>query len=202
MLDHISEHLSTQAMARYLLKQMRQPNAQQVLYITRGKKPDYVCDLLFHGLRSILDRGCIDAAKISWMYDSMPVAQTSKIYGCGFTYSRHLSEIDIDRANIKQRIAKREFDLIVFGSVNRCHDLLPHARRYYDPQEIALIDGEDSPFIIGYHNRVNEGGPRRSRKTARQLPLKDIVKQGIYFKRELDHAVLMDYGAVLSPRFD
>jgi hypothetical protein len=194
ILDHVQRELTTTAMARYVLGKAGRPDAKRILYLSHGRKPDYICDLLFHGLRSILGEGCIDAKKLWWMYDSADPARTGTLYGRGFTYSRHLPELEMDRGSIRGRLRKREFDLVVFGSINRCSDLLPTVRRYYDRDEVLLIDGEDQCKILGWSKKHNP--PQRRWATARKLPANQIVKQGIYFKRELDHAVLMAYNTV------
>ena len=191
MLDHMREHLTTTAMARYVLEKAGHANAKRVLYLTHGRKPDYVCDLLFHGMRSLLGEGCVDAKKIWWMYDSASPEKVGKLYGRGFTYSRHLPDLSVDRGSIQERLRKREFDLVVFGSANRCSDLLPLVRRYYEREQVVLVDGEDNCKLIGWSKKHNP--PKRRLTTAMRLPATQIVKQGICFKRELDHAVLMAY---------
>ncbi|MGB0767789.1 MAG: hypothetical protein ACPGYV_08770 [Phycisphaeraceae bacterium] len=192
LLDHTRTHLTTAAMARYVLDKAGRPDATRVLYVASGNKPDYLCDLLFHGMRTILGPGCVDANKLWWMYQSASPKRVGKLYGNGFTYSRHLDEIDLDRTAIKARLAKREFDLVVFGAVNRCHDLLPEVRRHYDREEVVLVDGEDHCRLVGWSKKINP--PKRRPTTARRLPPDQIVKQGICFKRELDHAAVIAYG--------
>jgi len=189
MLDHVRTNMTTKAMARYVLEQSGHANARRVLYVSGVKKPDYQCDTLFHGMRSLLGEGCVDVGKIWWMYDSASEEEVGKLYGQGFTYSRHLPDIDINRSSIKKRIAAHEFDLVIFGSINRCHDLLPHVREHYDREEVVLIDGEDYCRPVGWSRKHNP--PQRKWSTARKLPRGEIIKQGICFKRELDHAVLM-----------
>lgn len=192
MLGYTRKQLSTRAMAGYVLKQAGHEDAKTVLYLSDGKKPDYLCDLLFHGMRQRLGEGCVDANKSWWVYDSASAERVGALYGNGFTYTRHLPDIDIDRSAIKQRIAKHAFDVVVFGSVGRCHDLLPLVRKHYEREEVILIDGEDSDRLIGWSNKVNV--PKRRRDTAMRLPANEIIKQGICFKRELDHAAVLSYG--------
>jgi len=187
ILDHTLKNLTTVAMAQYVLDKAGHSQAKNVLYISGARKPDYLCDMLFHGIRSLLGGGCVDVEKIWWMYHNTSAEKVGQLYGHGFTYSRHLPDLDINRNSIKQRIAKHEFDLVVFGSVHRCHELLPHVRRYYERDEVVLVDGEDHCRLVGYHR------PKRSWLTARKLPRGEILKQGIYFKREIDHATLISH---------
>ena len=190
-LDHTRQHLSTKAMASYVLDKAGHRDAKSVLYISSARKPDYICDLLFHGMRSLLGEGCVDVAKIWWMYNNADPQKVGKLYGRGFTYSQHLPDLSVDRGSIKKRIAKRDFDVIVFGSVNRCHDLLPYVRRFYEREQVILVDGEDYCRLVGWSKKHNP--PIRRFDTARRLPREQIVKQGVCFKREIDLAVLMAY---------
>lgn len=192
ILDHTREHLSTRALARYVLDKSGHGQAKTALFVSNGRKPDYLCDLLFHGLRETLGAGCIDANKNWWVYDSADPDRVGQLYGNGFTYTRHLPDIDVDRSEIKAKVAKRLFDVVVFGSVGRYHDLLPLVRRHYDREEVILIDGADSSRLIGWSKHDNV--PKRNLITARQLPPNAIAHQGIYFKRELDHAAVLAYG--------
>lgn len=192
MLDHIRRHTTTVAMADYLLRRMGKPDAKSVLYLASGKKTDYVCDMLFHGLRERLGAGCVDANKLGWMYQSYPKSQRGNLYGKGFTYAGHLAEIDIDRGDINRRIAQREFDLVVFGSATRYNDLLPRVRQHYARDEVALIDGEDYLRQTGTSKATR---PKMNWKVARQYAPIDLAYQGVYFKREMDDALLIDFAA-------
>ena len=196
LLHHTRKYLSTRAMAKYVLDKAGHADAKSVLFISGGKKPDYLCDLLFQGVRELLGAGCVDANKSWWVYDSASDQRVGQLYGNGFTYTRRLPDIDIDRRDIKQRIAKRAFDVVVFGAVRRCHDLLPHVRKHYEREEVILIDGEDSSRVVGWSK--NENVPSRDLLTARRLPAAQIVKQGVYFKRELDHAAVIAYDTMVK----
>ncbi|MFK7789309.1 MAG: hypothetical protein AB8C95_07465 [Phycisphaeraceae bacterium] len=191
-IDHTKQHLTTRVMADYVLDKSGHAQAKSVLFISNGQKPDYLSDLLFIGLRQRLGAGCMDVKKVWWTYDTADAQRVGQLYGNGFTYTRHLPEIDIDRTNIKQRIAKHEFDAVVFGSVTRCHDLLPLVRKHYEREEVILIEGEDSNRLIGWAK--NQNVPKRRPDTAMKLKPQDIIRQGILFKRELDQAALMSYG--------
>lgn len=190
MLGHLKVHSTTQAIASYLLRQMGKPDAKSVLFLSSGKKIDYACDLLFHGLRELLGAGCVDHGKLWWMYNSATPQQRANMYGRGFTYSGHLDDIDINRTDIRKRIQQREFDLVVFGSATRHCDMLPYVRQYYDHDEVALIDGEDYCRLTGWTKQYepNMGLLARRRMKPTQLPY-----LGVYFKRELDDAVILDY---------
>ncbi|MEM1355972.1 MAG: hypothetical protein AAGH88_13950 [Planctomycetota bacterium] len=192
MLDQLREHATTRAIADYLLRQMGKPAAKNVLFLASGTKTDYLCDLLFHGLRERLGAGCVDANKLAWMYRSYPAERRGDLYGNGFTYAGHLEDVEIDRADIARRIAQRSFDLVVFGSVTRCNDLLPLVREHYAHDEVALVDGEDYLRQTGTTKATRA---KMSWKVARRYKPIDLAYQGVYFKRELDDALLIDFAA-------
>ena len=87
-------------------------------------------------------------------------ADRAQMYGKGMTLYAELPDIEVDRIDIPRKIATRYFDLVIYGSIHRCHDYLHEVRSMYPPNRIVFIDGEDHP---GYLQGL--GGP--------------------YFKREL-----------------
>lgn len=192
IINHVRTHLTTTAMARYVLKQMRQPDAQSVLFLGDGSKADHTSNLLFHGLRSLLGPACVDAPKLAWMYEDFPAAKCHKLHGRGFTYARKLPAIDINRTQIARRIKKQAFDLIVFGSVHRRCSLLHLARRFYDREQIALIDGEDHNRKVGTYRSTR---PSHRAIALRRIPHDHIAHEGVYFKRELDDAFVIEFAA-------
>src|ERR1700739_426631 len=100
----------------------------RVLYISGGQGPDYLCDMLFHGLRSELGDGVIDDVRLWYMYANEFGAgkkDRSQLYGRGFTlYGLLRSDSGIDRTDIESKIRSRFFDLVIYGSIHRCAHLL------------------------------------------------------------------------------
>jgi len=192
IVDHVRAHLTTTAMARYVLKQMGQPDVKKVLFVGDSHKADHLSNLLFHGLRSLLGEGCVDAPKLAWMYDNFSVKACTRLHGMGFSFARKLPNIDVDRSSITARLKRRAFDLIVFGSAHRHCDLLHTARRYYDRHQIALVDGEDHNRKVGAHKKNR---PAYRLTTLRRLPPDHLAHQGVYFKREMDDAFVIEFAA-------
>jgi len=122
---------------------------------------DYQCDSLFHGLRSSHGAAVLDVPRIDHLYTDYS-GDPEKLYGRGFTMTRLLPEILIDRERIPERISAHEFDLIIYGSVCRAVPYLQRVTSSYAPHEILFIDGEDQPDLI-----------------------LDLTQRGLYFKREL-----------------
>ena len=47
--------------------------------------PDYLCDCLFHGLRTLFGNTVVDINKIQYMYTTFPEVEKSQLYGKGFS---------------------------------------------------------------------------------------------------------------------
>ena len=137
----------------------------KILYISKGRKPDYQCDMLFHGLRTLLGPDVVDVSRIWFMYANSfgpGKHDLSECYGRGFTlYGLLPDDSHVDRTDIRKKIKNRYFDLIIYGSVHRDQSFLNKVRSIYPPSKIIFIDGEDGPGTAS------------------------VLGQGIYFKREL-----------------
>ncbi len=141
----------------------------RILYISGGQTPDYMCDMLFHGLRSLLGASVVDVNRIWFTYAHEFAAgghDKSRLYGRGFTIYGLLGEDSaVDRTDIPQKLRTKYFDLVIYGSVHRCRLFLEEVLAFYPPYRVLLIDGEDEPDLVS--------------------PLLD---RGIYFKREIAFA--------------
>lgn len=130
----------------------------KILFISAGgNTQDYLRDCVFHGLRSILGPDVVDVGKLNSMYVG---ADRSQMYGKGMTLYGELPDIPVDRTDILKKVAHSFFDLVIYGSIHRCQDLLHEVVSKYPPSRVVYIDGEDHPGYL------------------KGLP-------GIYFKREL-----------------
>jgi hypothetical protein len=129
----------------------------KILYISKGRKPDYQCDMLFHGLRSLIGPDAVDVKRIWFMYANSfgpGKHDLAECYGRGFTLYGLLPDDDnVDRTDIRSKIKNRYFDLVIYGSVHRDRSFLDKVRSAYPPSKIAFIDGEDGPgtaSVLGY----------------------------------------------------
>jgi small nuclear ribonucleoprotein (snRNP)-like protein len=126
----------------------------KVLFISRAELPDFQCDMVFHGLRSLLGADCVDSNPMWYMYsDTMNlywntrVPNNGKSYGNGFTLYGLLENIDIDRSNIAEKIKNKYYDKIVYGSITRCDHYFNIVLENYEKSDIIIIDGEDNTTI-------------------------------------------------------
>lgn len=130
----------------------------KILYLSSAGFPDYLCDTIFHGFRTIYKQDCIDVNKLNYLYKN----NIKYPYGKGFTIGNLLEDINIDRSDIELKIKNKYFDIIVYGSIRRCNLYFDLVSSCYDANKIILLDGEDDTTIANYY-----------------------LTKGIYFKREL-----------------
>jgi hypothetical protein len=134
----------------------------RVLFISSGSQVDYQSDMLFHGLRSLPGITVTDANPMRSMYKS-GVEEAKQQHGLGMTLYGLLDEDPgVRRDEIRKRIRRQEFDLVVFGNVHRNLEYLSDVLRTYHPSKVAFLDGEDHQVI-----------------------LHALFGYGLYFKREL-----------------
>ena len=84
----------------------------------------------------------IDFPKIPHIYKSYP-DDVTQLYGKGFSYTKILEDLPIDRENIEDRIKNRDFDLIIYGSAHRGLKYLNLVESVYQRDEIIYLCGED-----------------------------------------------------------
>lgn len=136
----------------------------KILYISLGDHSDYQDDCLSIGLKQLFGPDVVDVNKREHIYKSFPADKANRMYGKGMTLTRIVEDYPIERDAIEEKIKKRYFDLIVYGSIARCAFYLPLVLEHYSRSRIFVVDGEDQNDIF---------------KTPIQLGLP-------YFKRELN----------------
>jgi hypothetical protein len=141
----------------------------RILYISGGQAPDYMCDMLFHGLRSLLGANVVDVNRIWFMYAhefDRGGHDKSRLYGRGFTIYGLLGEdAAVDRTDISKKLRARYFDFVIYGSIHRCRLFLEEVLSLYPRDRVLFVDGEDEPDIVS-----------------------QLLDYGIYFKREIAFA--------------
>lgn len=143
LIAHTRKYLTTHSMAQYLLNIMNYSGRGKILYFAGGTFPDYqsMCSLI--GLKEILGDKIIDTPKLEYLYKTY-LGDTKKLYGKGFTYTKLLDDVYLERNNIENRIKNKEFELIIYGNV---HHSIPHhdlIKKYYSENKIAYICGQDT----------------------------------------------------------
>ena len=125
---------------------------------------DFMSDLLLHGLRQLFGSDVIDYPGCWYMYSDEIMNREydeKKIWGKGFTINSTLNNFNrIDRSDIKTKIQKKYFDLVIYGSIRRSDSFLDDVIKFNN--KVLFIDGEDDNIIE-----------------------EKYAKSGLYFKREL-----------------
>lgn len=125
----------------------------KILYISsENRKTDYLCDAVLHGLKSLLGDEVVDVGRAWFLYRNDCLArreELSSFHGRGFSlYGLLPEDVGTDRSDINAKIRSRFFDLIVYGSIARCHDYWELVRRHYPAEKIVFLDGEDWGDIL------------------------------------------------------
>ncbi len=125
----------------------------KILYISKFDLPDFMNDMVFHGVRSLFGEDVIDANEAWYMYDDFRNYWVDRVpgrgmeYGRGFTLYGKLPKLNIDRTDIESKIKNHYFDKIIYGSAIRYLEYFELVHRYYSPLDILYIDGEDTQNI-------------------------------------------------------
>ena len=134
----------------------------KILYLTRGDHVDYQNDCLLIGLKELFGSDVVDHNKQSHNYVTYDINNANRLYGNGMTVTRVLPDLDVDRTDLTNKIKNHFFDFIIYGSIWRCSDNIQEVLKYYPPNKIIAVDGED------------------------EINIHPIQHKGIlYFKREL-----------------
>jgi len=119
----------------------------KILFLTNTAE-DYLPDSLLIGLRKLLGKNCIDFPKKEILYNSCPESIKQRVRGGAFTlYSGILADDEIERDRIEERVEKREFDLVIFGSIWRQYGLYLQLHKYLQAERAIILDGEDTPQV-------------------------------------------------------
>lgn len=143
LIEHTRKTLTTRKMAEYLLKTAGYEGIGKILYLTQETDPDYLRCVMLIGLKQVLGEMLVDVPKIDHIYKSYP-RNTKELYGKGFSYTRIVDDIPVNRTQIEERIRQKEFDLIIYGSVHRGTPYEHLVKTFYPPSKIFYLCGEDA----------------------------------------------------------
>jgi len=146
LLEYTRTHLTTKAMASYVLKTSGNENAKSVLYISQDTYSDYLRDLLLHGFKELFGSKCHDSPRIDFLYTDYPEEKLSTLWGKGMSYSRLLDPVQHNfskNTTLIQDIENHVYDCIVYGSVHRGMPYWNKVNKAYKANEIILLCGED-----------------------------------------------------------
>jgi hypothetical protein len=150
----------------------------KILYITNhidiakasgGFINDYQNDLVFYGLRELFGDDVVDSTQIVSLYKEYENTINPQHLWGGMTAFWLIGDNNIDRTNIEEKIKDQYYDLIIYGAIKRCKNYYDLVSKYYPPNKVILIDGND------------------------ESDLDPLYEKHLYFKRELitDHPNLL-----------
>lgn len=145
-LDYTKHYLTTEYTAKYVLEKSNHlNNVNRILFLSGDVNPDYLRCLTLHGFKELFGFFCHDYPKINHLYKDN---SKNDLYGKGFSYTGLLDSFlhnDIFDKTIEQDIQNHLYDLIIYGSYHRGMPFYNTVMKYYDPQDVILLCGEDEP---------------------------------------------------------
>ena len=158
LLDYTRNHLTTNKMAKYILNKTGYMDVKNILYLSASISPDYLRCVTLHGFKELFGDKCHDYPKIPHIYKSNNIDYT-QLYGKGITYTNLLEpELRNDEldSTIEEDIQNKKYDIVIYGSYHRGMLGYDIVSKYYNPNEIILLCGEDE-HNCDYQQWLNKG---------------------------------------------
>lgn len=150
----------------------------KVLFLHHNQ-PDYLAESLFHGLRSLLGKDCVDVPRYDSLYAPLTDGMRAKLRGHGFTLYgllEDIPELAEERFFWEEDLA--QYDLIVIANIWTQWELFWKLSSLVPCDRLAVLDGHDIPAFFPYASLAHR---------LRHHPLSYFtpVSRVKYFKREL-----------------
>lgn len=146
----------------------------KILFLNKNQ-PCYVSEPLFHGLRTVLGKDCVDVPRYDSLYKNVSSDFQSALRGKGFTIYGELEDIpELDKDRYFWLGKLNEYDYIVIASIWDMGETYIKLKSMVSENKIILLDGYDQPALFPYALRFLK----------RIWPLFAIKRNSIYFKRE------------------
>lgn len=163
--EFFNQHLTSKAMAEYLLRAAGMAGARRVLFVDQRlpHHADYQSVLTLVGLKQVLGQHCTVMYPVDYIYEDT-AAETSALYGRGFGYTRVLpasSRSDFERAGHQGRnpaMGLDDFDAVIVGSVSRNEEIAADLLRRFPADRTVWIYGEDTPPSVEEVVRYRKSG--------------------------------------------
>lgn len=125
---------------------------------------DYMGDCVYHGLKSLLGADVQTRYDQFHMYTDIPEGYANNFHGKGFTLCGNLSpelRNTVEQPYMIDNLKQKVYDYVIFSRMYRSTRHYDEVCKYYDDNEIIIIDGHDISDI------------------------EEKYRKHIYFKREL-----------------
>lgn len=149
--DYFMRHLTSLAMAKYMLDVSGLAGSENVLFIDEQTliNPEYQSTLALIGLKQLLGKSCKPAFPAGFLYRDCKDS-TTHFYGRGFGYTHVLDPTLRSQTEFESQPGygldrMKSFDAIVVGSTSRNIELTQRVIETCDPSRVILIHGEDGP---------------------------------------------------------
>jgi hypothetical protein len=180
LLSHVRENLTSTKMVEYLLNTAGYTGDNSISkndkigFFSNNTLADYTRCMTLHGLKTLYGLNCVDSMHNQHMYEDYPDVSLKGLYGKGFTYSRTLNPSLKSREShecIIDSIKNREFSTIIFGSLHRGLPYFELVKKYYSPDELIFICGEDFHWCSLYCKQecINDFGKKYKNVFVREL---------------------------------
>ena len=150
---HLETHLTSRAMARYMLDAAGLMDARSVLFVDERlpHHADYLSVLTLIGLKQLLGRECGVMFPVDYIYDDTLV-DVSTLYGRGFGYTRVVpGSARGDNENMGAGAVDTAIDgvdAVIVGSVTRNGDSANCLLELFPADRTLWIHGEDLPPTV------------------------------------------------------
>ena len=122
----------------------------KVLFLHHNQ-PDYLAESLFHGLRNLLGKNCVDVPRYDSMYAPLTDRMKSKLRGHGFTLYGLLEEIpELAEARYFWQKDLGDYDIIVIANIWVQWQTLWELSSLVEPEKLVILDGHDTPTFFPY----------------------------------------------------
>lgn len=154
----------------------------KVIFI-HPNQPDYLAESLFHGLRTLLGKNCVDVPRYDSMYAPLTDNIRAKLRGYGFTLYGLLSDIpELAEARYFWQKDLDDYNIIVIANIWCQWHTFGDLSALVQPEKLAILDGGDTSRLFPYVFPYGSFG-----RTMREHPWSFIapLSKVKYFKREL-----------------
>lgn len=163
---HFDRHLTSEAMARYVLRASGLTSSDRILFVERQHPhtSDYQSTLALVGLKQVLGNRVESMFPAPWIFDDFD-ASTLDLYGRGFGYTRCVPAKARTDAEVATAYGEplfgldvRQYDAVVIGSCSRNATLAEKLLSEFPASRTIWLHTEDTPPLPRAVRWMKESG--------------------------------------------